>query len=239
MNEPSATHPTLEEKSAPAGDDGVGATGFLLTLIAQESSGLALGEDGFYFQVSDRAGVETLLKMLDAITGGGFLINDFQYGHVLDFVIDNKAFPDGRMRLGGSLAPLDPAKFEAFEKAVICDDSEAYFEFFPGAPVPAGRDEFLALLWKYGIKFGIDTASLVATLAEGAAKPGKYLVARAIPAIEGSDAKPLPKVNFQRQRTIKEADAAGHADLHFYECGFPQVPTGGRQAARSPADQGF
>jgi hypothetical protein len=223
LDVPDASPETLP---VPIGDDGVGATGFLLNLIAQENSGLVLGEDGFYFQIQDQAGVEALLKMLDAITGGGFLVNDFQYGHVLDFVIENKTFPDGKMRLGGSLAPLDPNRFEVFEKAIICDDNEAYFEFLPGAPVPAERDEFLALLWKFGIKFGIDTASLAVTLAEGATKPGKYLVARAIPAIEGSDAKPVPKVNFQRQRTIKEADAAGHADLHFYECGFPQVSTG-------------
>lgn len=213
---------------SPAGNahDGVAATAFMLGLIAQESAGLALGADGFYFQVTENTGVDTLLETLDAIAGGGYFINDFQYGAILDFLVEGKRPDDGKLRLGGSLSPLDPARIEAFEKAIIRDDNEGHFEFFPGAALPAGRDEFLGVLWRFGIRCGIDTASLEATLAEAATKPGKYLVARAIPAIEGSDAKPVPKVNFQRQRTIKKTDTTGRADLHFYECGFPQVPEG-------------
>lgn len=207
-------------------DGGVGATAFLLGLIARDNAGLTLGEDGFYFQIAENVSADTLVAALDAIAAGGFYINDCQYGPILAYLVEGKAPADGRLRLGGNLAPFDPARDEAYEKAIIRDDHEGYFEFFPGAPRPGGRDEFLGLLWKFGIKFGIDSASLTATLAEGAAKPGKYLVARAIPVVEGSDAKPVPKVNFQRQRAIRAAGEAGHADLHFYACGFPQVPAG-------------
>lgn len=207
-------------------DNGVNATAFLLGLIARDNARLALGADGFYFEPLETTSVDALLETLDAIAAGGFFINDFQYGAILNYFIEGKLPPGRRLRLGGSLSPLDPVRLEACEKAIIRDDNEGYFEFFPGRQYPAGRDEFLGVLWNFGIKFGIDSASLEATLAEGAAKPGKYLVARAIPAVEGSDAKPVPKVNFQRQRNIKAADASGHADLHFYECGFPQVPDG-------------
>jgi hypothetical protein len=230
MTDTSATNPTPTETPLQGGtsDDGVNATAFLLKLIAEGGSGLALGADGFYFQVSEKTGGETLLKTLDAIADAGFLIIDFNYGQALSFIVENTAvaFPQGMIRLGGSLAPLDPARLEIFEKSIIRDENEGYFEFFPGLAVPTGRDEFIAVLWKFGIKFGIDTASLEATLAEGPTKPGRYLVARAIPPIDGTDAKPVPKVNFQRSRTIKEPDASGHANLHFYECGFPQVPEG-------------
>lgn len=207
-------------------DDGVAASTFLLNLIATETSGLMLGEDGFYFQASAQCGADVLLRNIDTIVGNGFFINDFEYGQMLDFVIDGKAAPDGKLRVGGNLALAEATRFDAFEKSIICDDKEGYFEFFPGAPVPASRDEFLAALWISGIKLGIDTASLEATLVEGATKPGKYLVARAIPPTESVDARLAPRLSFQRKRTIKETDASGRADLHFYECGFPQVPEG-------------
>ncbi len=230
MTETSATDTSPGAIPPPGGasNDSVNATAFLLKLIAEGGSGLSLGADGFYFQVSEKTGGETLFKTLDAIADSGFLIVDFNYGQALGFIVENTsvAFPQGMMRLGGSLAPVDPARLEIFEKSIIRDENEGYFEFFPGLAVPTGRDEFIAILWKFGIKFGIDTASLEATLVEGPTKPGRYLVARAIPPIEGTDAKPVPKVNFQRSRTIKKADASGHADLHFYECGFPQVPDG-------------
>lgn len=223
MNELAATP---ADGAAASPDDGIGATGFLLGLIARANTGLSLGVDGFYWQVDEKATAETLFGLFDEIAAGGYFVLDCQYSQVMEFAIARKGPPDGRLRLGGSLAAFDPARFEAYEKAIIRDDYEGYYEFFPGAPMPAGRDEFLGVLWRYGIRCGIDCASLDATLAEGAAKPGKYLVARAIPAVEGVDAKPVPRVNFQRKRTIKEADAHGRADLHFYECGFPQVPEG-------------
>lgn len=213
--------------SAPAAGDRE-ALAALTHRMVQEHGGLACGADGVYFQVQDQAGKDGLLKALDALAAAGLAIRDFQYGQVMDYLVDDKAFPDGRIPLGAELVGIDPTRFEIFEKSVIGDDKEGYYEFFPGAPQPAGRDEFLAVLWRNGIKFGIDTASLEATLGEGATKPGRYLVARAIPPIEGRDAKPVPKVNFQRKRAIKAeaADTGGQADLHFYECGFPQVPEG-------------
>ncbi len=207
-------------------DDGVGATSFLLGLIARENTGLALGEAGFYFEPSATAGADALIATLDAIFTGGYFVNDFQYGPVLTFLVEERVPPEGRLRLGGNLAVFDTSRDEAYEKAIISDDREAYYEFFPGAPVPSGRDEMLGVLWRFGIRCGIDTASLDATLTEGPGKPGKYLVARAIPAVEGRDARPVPLVGFQRQRTIKESNTAGHADMHFYECGFPQAPNG-------------
>lgn len=210
----------------PVADDGVAASAFLLNLIAEGNSGLALGTDGFYFQPSATSTADALLAGLDRIFAGGFLIDDFAYGPMLEFVIDGRLPPDGRLRVGGGLAPADAARFDAFERSIVCDDNEGYYEFFPNAPAPASRDEFLAALWKFGIRLGIDTASLETTLAEGPARPGKYLVARAIAPTEGSDARLVPKVSFQRQRTIKEADASGRADLHFYACSFPQVPEG-------------
>ncbi len=209
----------MSELPAASADDaagnGVDATAFLLGLIAREDSDLELGVDGFYFRITETTGADTLIETLDAIAAGGYFINDCQYSAILAFIIDGYPLPEGKLRLGGSLAPLDPSRLEAYEKAIIRDDDEGYFEFFPGAPLPAGRDEFLGVLWKFGICCGIDSASLEATLAEVAAQPGKYLLARSIPAVEGSDAKPVPRVNFQRQRTIKTVDASGHADLHF------------------------
>jgi hypothetical protein len=218
--------PAAENTNLPpsAGD----ASAALMELVVQENSGLVCGADGLCFQVQEQIGKEALLKALDAIAAKGLAIKDFRYGQVTDYLVEDKAPPHDRILLGGNLVSIEPARLEAFEKSVISDDKEGHFEFFPGAPLPAGRDEFLAVLWRNGIKFGIDTASLEATLGEGAAKPGRYLVARAIPPVEGRDAKPVPKVNFQRQRAIKEA-AAGtgeRVDLHFYECGFPQVPEG-------------
>lgn len=221
-----ATAPPLPDNATAPTHDGVDATGFLLGLIARENTGLVLGADGFYFRVAEQADADTLIETLDAIAAGNYYINDCQYGAILDFIIDGKTAPDGALRLGGSLAPLDPDRLEAYARAILRDENEGWYEFFPGAPVPASRDEFLGVLWKSGIRCGIDSASLDATRVDGPARPGKYLVARAISPVEGSDAKPIPKVNFQRQRAIKSADAVGPADLHFYECGFPQVPAG-------------
>ncbi len=222
----SETPDAVADGMAPGADDGVAAGTFLLNLIAEGSCGLMLGEDGFYFQATETCDADALRAGLDRIFAAGYLINDFEYGPILEFIIQGKLPPDRRLRVGGNLAPADTARFDAFERSIICDDSEGHYEFFPGAPAPAGGDEFLAALWKSGIRLGIDTASLAATLAEGPSRPGKYLVARAIPPTEGSDARLVPKVSFQRKRTIKEADASGRADLHFYECGFPQVPEG-------------
>jgi len=218
--------PAAENTNMPA--SAADASAALLELIAQENSGLLCGADGLYFQVQENTGKASLLKALDAVAAMGCAINGFQYGQVMDYLVEDKELPNGRVLLGGHLVSIEPARLEAFEKSVISDDMEGYYEFFPGVPLPAGRDEFLAVLWKNGIKFGIDTASLEATLGEGALKPGKYLVARAIPPVEGRDAKPVPKLNFQRQRAIREAAAGtgGQVDLHFYECGFPQVPEG-------------
>lgn len=214
------------EPAAAPPDDGVAATAFLLGLIAREDAGLALGVDGFYFECATAGGAETLIATLDAIFAGGYFINDFQYESVLAFILDGQAPPDGRLRLGGGLAVGAAAYGGAWRGLLGGDEGEAYLELPPGIVLPAGRDAFLGMLWSCGIRCGIDLAALDAGPAAGAQQAGRLTVARTIPAVEGRSAKPVPLLRFQRQRTIKETDVAGHADLHFYECGFPQTPEG-------------
>lgn len=226
-NEPAVSSTQSPESPNSEAESLVSSTSFLLNLIANGQGRLALGEDGFYFALPEKDEVDTaLIATLDSIFKEGFAIEDFQYTTAMDALLGNGNFPDGRLRIGGSLRRMDAEKLPAFDRAIIGGEREGYFEFLVGAPVPSDRDEFIAALWKGGIRCGIDTGSLESTLAEGSKKPGKYLVARAVLAVEGSDAKPLPRAQLQPQKAIKEPGENGRADLHIYECTFPKVPSG-------------
>ncbi len=73
----------------------VSSTSFLLNLIANGQSHLALGEDGFYFVLPEKGEVDAVvISTLDSIFKEAFVIEDFQYAKIMEAILGTGDFSE-------------------------------------------------------------------------------------------------------------------------------------------------
>ncbi|KQQ39950.1 hypothetical protein ASF61_03815 [Duganella sp. Leaf126] len=98
-------------------------------------------------------------------------------------------------------------------------------------------DEFVAAMWRHGIRFGIDVAAV--TTAIRSAKAQRITFATDLEPEPGRDAAVLEVSEALHRSDAPKARADGRIDLHSFENRFPQIKAGVRLLKKVPCAPGL
>jgi hypothetical protein len=151
--------------------------------------------------------------------------------------------PDAWVRFASSIEPFDPARRELYRSVKISDgQAEYYFEPVfrsdpddpdgPGLPTSLGVDEFVADMWRKGIRFGIDIAAVKTAIET--AQAGRYTVARRMEPVPGQDARVIEVSDDIHRSDAPRQLANGMLDLNSFQNRFPQIKQGERLLKKLP-----
>lgn len=93
-------------------------------------------------------------------------------------------------------------------------------------------DEFVAVLWEQGVRYGIDMAAVRSIIKKGATE--KMIVARPRPCQPGTDAEIRELSDDMHRSNAPRLLADGKADLHQFQNRYPQVKEGKRLLKKTP-----
>lgn len=116
--------------------------------------------------------------------------------------------------------------FEAVKKysgGIIRNTGAILYEYMPNRPFVGARDFFLSILWFNGVRAGIQMEEVENAIKESGNTTKKFTVAKRIESIPPKDADIRPMAQILRSKKIKTPSESGNADLHEYECVFPEV----------------
>lgn len=116
--------------------------------------------------------------------------------------------------------------FEAVKKysgGIIRNTGTILYEYMPSRPLSGNRDLFLSILWQNGIRSGILMEEVENAIKESGNTTKKFTVAKRIESVPPKDADIRPMTQILRSKKIKTLSESGNADLHEYECVFPEV----------------
>lgn len=192
----------------------------------------------------------TLVAAIDAIVRAG------QYLRGLDYPVLIKALyghgpelprdASGRLvvRLADDIVPF-PAARQALYRSVRIADGQAEYYFEPvfeadpdggERPTRLDPDEFVADMWRKGIRFGADHGAIGQAIDAGLA--GRMVVARRLAPREGEHAR-VEEVTSELHRSDAPRQLAnGRLDLMSFQNRFPQVRAGTRLLRKVPATAG-
>ncbi len=158
----------------------------------------------------------------------------------------------GALRFAATVAAVDPRR-RALYKAVKIERgaAEYYFESVfleaeravagaAAAPRRAARldfDEFVADLWRKGIRFGIDAAAVRAAIASG--KVARLVVARRLEPLPGRDAAIVEVSPDMHRNDAPRLMANGRFDLNSFSNRFPQIKKDERLLKKVPPAPGM
>jgi hypothetical protein len=143
--------------------------------------------------------------------------------------------PEAWLRFAQGIVPFDPARRELYRSVKISDgQAEYYFEplFMPdpndpdGAGLPACLevDEFVADMWRKGIRFGIEVDAVRRAIETSQA--GRFTVARRLEPAPGQDARVIEVSDDIHRSDAPRELANGKLDLHSFQNRFPQIKQG-------------
>jgi uncharacterized protein len=155
------------------------------------------------------------------------------------------------LRIASAIAPFDPARRELYRSVKISDgQAEYYFEPVfvpdpldpegPGTPTRLEVDEFVADMWRKGIRFGIDVEALGNAIETGQA--GRFTVATRLEPVPGQDARVIEVSDEIHRSDAPRQLANGKLDLNSFQNRFPQIKQGERllkKLTRVPGRHGF
>lgn len=215
------------------------------------SYGIVPREDGVYLDATLPAAA--LVAAVDHIFGADNYFADLNYPLLLRALygcggsVRRQPGPDAWLRLASGIVPFDPARRDLYRSVKISDgQAEYYFEpvFMPDPGDPAGpeipaqlsADEFVADMWRKGIRFGIDIANVANVIATGQA--GRFTVARRLAPVPGEDARVIEVSDDIHRSDAPRQLANGKLDLNSFQNRFPQVKQGERLLQKLPRTAG-
>lgn len=178
------------------------------------------GKNGYFQLVAKDDG--TYLKLYEAVAGGEPLF----YEEISNYLIDKKIYEYDKIAIGRALTtlkdsvevklssvPLSPV--DEYIKAEIVEERMfAKARFYP--PTNKGnlltRDDIVSALVRVGVKYGVDEAAISRFLADRQYCT-EYILAKATPPVQGSDAK--ISYFFNTDLTLKpKRNDDGSVDFH-------------------------
>lgn len=192
--------------------------------------------DGVYADPAARG--KTFQQAFDHVLRGDLFFTDIDYGRLIKALYDcGPELPhsgNGEMlvRFASDVAPFDPARRDLY-KAVKITGGKAVYQFEPafladpndpdalGQPATLDVDEFVADMWRKGIRFGIDVEAVRAAIASG--KNERMVVAQRLDAVPGRDAHIIEVSNDIHRSDAPRQLANGKLDLMAFQNRFPQI----------------
>jgi hypothetical protein len=196
---------------------------------------------------------KTLLQAFEHVLQGGFYFTDLDYALLMKVIYgcgpDLPRAGGGELlvRFASDVAPFDPARRTLY-KAVKINDGKAEYQFEPvflpdpadpygiGQPTSLNVDEFIADMWRKGIRFGIDAAAVREAIALG--KSERVTVARRLDAVSGCDARIVEVSEDLHRSDAPRQLANGKLDLMAFQNRFPQIHKGVKLLQKLPRAAG-
>lgn len=214
----------------------------------------------------DSKGLLVLLeKMAEVKPFRDFVNHVFQMGHYFRgisyknlmavyyrFGSARAQFP--RLRLADGIAPLPQRREMLYQGELLLSPEQAEYDFTmqtdtratfaqgvkPAAvadEAPRTLDEFVAVLWKKGLRFGLDLEAVKQGLATPKNQFLKLVIARAQMPAPGVDARMEPMMALEKDLRPLETPE-GDVDLRRYSCVFPQAKMNQAILRKIPATPG-
>lgn len=243
------------------------AEGLVLDLTALDSRQLFLGfldrlfSSGFRLFNGDYALIQKVLYELTPKDLGDWAERLEGLGRAPEVRLakDVVAFPDERRLFYRGWRP-DPRheSAEYFFEPIFLErvvEEPVYGEPEPNGHIPVVRmekrtvnevqtldlDEFYAVAWQYGVKFGWDTARIATEFARSGGQfktAAKVALAQFIPPTAGTDASLAEQTDTLHRNDAPKVMRDGRVDLTQFKNRFPQVKQGTRLLKKIPAIQG-
>lgn len=118
---------------------------------------------------------------------------------------------------------MDMEEARKVSEGIVRDKADVLYEYVPNRPFNGNRDLFLSTLWKNGVRSGIQLDGVTNAMLERGETIKKFTIAKQIDAIPPKDADIKPVTQILKSKKIKTPSEAARADLHEYECTFPEV----------------
>lgn len=240
--EPDAPDPTVAPASSAAA-------------VRFEASGpehcIAVRRDGVY---ADPAVLgTTLIAAVDSILRSGRYFTAIDYPVLIKALYDcGPALPvdaagNVSVRFATDIAPFEPARQELYRSVKIADGkAEYYFEplYQPDPDNPSGPDrparldldEFIADMWRKGVRFGINVDAVREALDSRGA--GRVVVAQRLDPVPGCDAHAIEVSEEIHRNDAPRQLANGKLDLMRFQNRFPQINKGDRLLKKVPLTAG-
>jgi hypothetical protein len=181
---------------------------------------------------------KTFQQAFDHVLKGDLYFTDIDYALAIKALygygpdLPRSAGGELLVRFASDLVPFDPAR-RALYKALKISGGKAEYQFEPvflpdpsdpdavGQPAMLDLDEFIADMWRKGIRFGIDVEAVRAAIASG--KTERVTVAQRLDAVPGQDAHIIEVSEDIHRNDAPRQLANGKLDLMAFQNRFPQI----------------
>ncbi len=194
-------------------------------------------------------------KFIEAVFQRGYCLQGLNYKNFMALLSDLPAAKANyaRLILATALVPLSPSRELLYQGELTITRQEAMYDFTlqadsrgvfaKGIKPPSAKDstrnldEFVAVLWKRGLRFGLDLEAVNLGLAVPKNQYLRLTIARNQPPIPGADAKVEAVMSLEKDLRPLESPE-GEVDLRRYQCVFPQARLGQVILRKIPATPG-
>lgn len=212
-----------EGKRVPAA---FGSGGFVLPEFIERRP------DGVFVDTGKLPSAEVFQHAVDRAFSSGYCFGGLDYPLFLHLLYDLNAVRSvAPLRLANEFREFPQAR-QALYKAVKIINGEAFYMFEPVPPestVSVGSacldpDEFVADMWRKGVRFGIDLAAVATAIRGGRCE--RVVVARAKEPAAGQDAFVKEESDALHQDNTPRRLEDGRVDLGQFKNRFPQIKKG-------------
>ncbi|MDB5756235.1 MAG: hypothetical protein JWR56_2663 [Massilia sp.] len=208
--------------------------------------------DGVYADPAARG--KTFKQAFDHVLQGDLYFTDIDYALLISLLYDcgpelpRSGNSEMLVRFASDVAPFDPARRDLY-KAVKITNGKSEYQFAPvfladpndpdavGQPASLDADEFVADMWRKGIRFGIDLEAVRAAIAS--AKTERLVVAQRLDAVAGRDAHIIEVSSDIHRSDAPRQLASGKLDLMAFQNRFPQIHKGVKLLQKVPRAAGI
>ncbi len=195
----------------------------------------------------------TFTAAVDAVFAGDHFFSGLDYTVLIKIIYgigpDLPRSKTGEMliRFADDVLSFNPVRRQLYKAVKLSDGkAEYYFEPVvitdpddpdgPGVPARLDIDEFIADMWRKGVKFGIDVAALRLAIETGKAERAN--IARRLDAVPGIDAHIIEVSSELHRSDAPRQLANGKLDLMAFQNRFPQIKQGVKLLKKVPRQDG-
>jgi hypothetical protein len=198
------------------------------------------GPKGLVVDLTKLEGNARLALLVAKAFQGGCYFKGLNYKNfaalLYDFARVKGQYP--QLTLAAGLERLPQARLMLYQGELSLNSQEAHYDFTfrldsrvnfaQGVQAPKGEqpprnlDEFVAVMWNKGVRFGLDLAAVEQGLAVAKNKYLRLVIATYQPPQAGSDARLDELISLKKDLRPLES-AEGQVDLRRYLCVFPQA----------------
>lgn len=197
---------------------------------------IKINQEGIFINTSWLRSSEELVTFLDGLFMNSYYIVWMDYERVAKLILNISHYDSKEIKIGNSIEFLSENRSEKYHKPTIFKWLQAEYTFSPlsedqeidgkmtEVKVVLNIDEFIAMMWKYGIKFWLQISQISQAISDG--KTQRVLIADYLPATPGKDAYLQSLEFFWQDFGIPETGLWNKLDLKRCKRTYSEIPKG-------------